>query len=340
MAVGFSAHPDRFAVRVVVAFRDEEPNLHGLLMALSRQTCSDFELVLVDDHSSDNGWTLARQFASSFRHFILLRSAGVGKKAALLTGISFVSPYSRSFSDTLIMTTDADCLMSGGWVEAVSRSFRTSDTRLLLGPVRLRGSSFLSLEWMSLQAVTRLTAWLRVPVLCNGANMAFFRSDFMCLQGSSDIPGARCASGDDVFLLQAFRRRGLSVAYLDSPQGLVDTLAPCGLASFFRQRFRWVRKVRDFHDPVSLLMAFFVFCLCLLMVVLPLFSLRCYVWTILLLLLVELPLFFSQARRFNQWGSLLWLPVWQVLYPFYVLISLVGGWASAPLWKGRVLRNG
>ena len=339
MALDRSILPDGLSVRVVVAFRNEEACLPLLLSSLSRQSFPFFELVLVDDHSDDDGLVLAERFASHFPSSAVLRSDGVGKKAALRKGIAHVGSAVSS-SDVLIVTTDADCVVPDGWVEAVVRSFISSATHFLIGPVRLRGSSFQALEWMSLQAVTRLTALYFYPVLCNGANLAFRRSEFLRFCDSSSILGSQCASGDDVFLLQTFRRFRLPVTYLNSRFGIVDTFAPSSISSFFRQRFRWVRKTKSFHMSFSLFLAGGVLCLCIIMILMLFLDLRCYLFLNLSLLVFELPLFLRQAWWFCQWTSLLWLPVWQLLYPFYVLFCTLGGWIVAPRWKGRIVRNG
>ena len=76
------------------------------------------------------------------------------------------------------------------------------------------------------------------------------------------------------------------------------------------------------------------------MILMLFLDLRCYLFLNLSLLVFELPLFLRQAWWFCQWTSLLWLPVWQLLYPFYVLFCTLGGWIVAPRWKGRIVRNG
>src|SRR5690349_20741409 len=74
-------------ITVVVAMRNEARAIPELLDSLLRQDHPDFEIVLIDDHSSDNTRDVVQQYKTNHpeagKKIRLLRNHGTGKKAAL-----------------------------------------------------------------------------------------------------------------------------------------------------------------------------------------------------------------------------------------------------------------
>jgi cellulose synthase/poly-beta-1,6-N-acetylglucosamine synthase-like glycosyltransferase len=70
----------KFPVSVVVSCHNEEEHLPRLLSALLRQTFSDFELVLVDDHSTDGTYKIMQEFSSAFSNMKFFQSELKGRK--------------------------------------------------------------------------------------------------------------------------------------------------------------------------------------------------------------------------------------------------------------------
>lgn len=100
-------------VSIIIACRNEELKLPFLLSCLAEQDYPNrlFEVIVVDDNSSDN----TRAVASSFSALITLfttSNKGSGKKHAIKTGV-------EAASGELIITTDADCLMEKAGYETL-----------------------------------------------------------------------------------------------------------------------------------------------------------------------------------------------------------------------------
>ena len=98
-------------VSVVVPVRDRRALLRRLLDALARQTATDHEVVVVDDHSRDGPEEEVVADARAGRCVRLVRNPGTGAVAARRAGVdAAVAP--------LLAFTDSDCVPEPGWLAA------------------------------------------------------------------------------------------------------------------------------------------------------------------------------------------------------------------------------
>ena len=187
------------SVSLLVALRNEQHQVEGLLEAVMGQDYPDYECVLIDDHSDDDTLARLQAYAGSDR-IRVLESAGKGKKAALLTGL-------QAARGRYLLTTDADCRMGRSWMRSMVQSALQQRADMVIGPVRMEGHALPSLEYLSLSAVTAGSAALGHPVLCSGANLLTAREAYVRVASELQLDEA---SGDDQFLLAPRpRRRGL-----------------------------------------------------------------------------------------------------------------------------------
>ena len=359
-------------VSVVVAARNEAERIGPLLKALAAQDHprDKFEVLVVDDHSEDgtaeavNQWTekaaLSRE-ASPAMDLKLLSAAAHGtttsngstiahattgeKKHALSLGI-------HQASGEIILTTDADCLPAPGWISGLSRPFSDPALKMVLGPVRLRGIGMFGqlqeLEFLSLMGITGGAAGLGKPVMGNGASLGFRREAW--LEAGGYASHTKYSSGDDVFLLHAVKKQrpratspegvaNPSVQFLKDRDAIVETEAVRGLWDFFRQRGRWAGKAHGYKDPFTLLTGGVVAGFNLLLVIclgfLLVFPGTSTLWlsaAIALKALVDFLLLSATAHFFNLSVRLAWFPLLFPVYPFYVLSSIIVGWARKNKW--------
>src|SRR5690606_2314114 len=173
-AVGKDEPPSGAApdlISVIVPFRNEEQNLPQLIDALSRQSDSNFEVILVDDHSEDQSLTCAGALLKGKSDFRLIKSSGEGKKRALTTGVDVAR-------GSLIAVTDADSVPPPGWLATFRRHFADSGVKMVFGSVRIMpgNETWHALQEMELCSVlgtgVAMHAW-NMPIFCNGANMGF-----------------------------------------------------------------------------------------------------------------------------------------------------------------------
>ncbi len=128
------ARPGARSLGVVVPVYNERHLLTGCLDALTRQTDSDFELVIVDNGSNDGSIALAHDWIDTHRDFNvnLVKEPRKGTGAAADTGFRHAIANGADW----VARTDADCLVAPDWVETVRRDSLGTD--MLGGKTRIR----------------------------------------------------------------------------------------------------------------------------------------------------------------------------------------------------------
>jgi cellulose synthase/poly-beta-1,6-N-acetylglucosamine synthase-like glycosyltransferase len=327
-------------VTVVVPVRDEESNITRLLDCLVSQDFPEklLEVLVADDHSSDQSATLIRTYAAkySFIRYLPLEAEETGKKQAIAKAV-------RVAAGELIITTDADCAMGPKWLSSMVSFYQTKKPAMIIGPVMINyGHRFFgriqSLEFTSLVATAAGSAGTGMPVMCNGANLAFTRSSYLADPDPSD---SSYSSGDDILFMLKLKSRGERVVFLKSPEAMVLTVPCRNIFSLISQRRRWISKSSGYHDYFINLLAVLVFganmtwpFLFALANLFPAF------WPGFLLALsmkwlADFVLLAPAVSWFRQWNTMPWFFLIQLFYPLYILAVIPGMFGDKGYWKGR-----
>ncbi|MBK7855655.1 MAG: glycosyltransferase [Bacteroidetes bacterium] len=245
-------------ISVVIAIRNEEENISTLIKSLDSQSLSSnlFEVIIVNDHSEDATLEKINVAGLSFQlKTIELDETESGKKHAIHKGVLHAQ-YN------IIVTTDADCIHSVKWLDTIHQRFNASTNKMLVMPVKLAGKTFLencqALEFMGLQAITASLVSANYPIMCNGANLAFLKQDY--LEVFDGVGGKNLSSGDDTFLLFALKEKygSKAVSYLKNNNVLITTQPISNLKTFIEQRVRWAKKTPVYKKPVITLLGIFL----------------------------------------------------------------------------------
>ena len=165
-------------------------------------------------------------------------------------------------------------------------------------------------EYAAIQQLTIESAQKGKAVMCSGANLIVRRDRW--LESYPDLH-PEIPSGDDMFLLESFKRRGLKIAVLDAPQYEAIVRPHTSWRAFLRQRMRWAGKAPKYTDKDILR--------CGAMVVLANFlQLLCP-----LVLLVKFPIEYNLIKKRDASVSLFTALVLGICYPIYLFVSLIGG---------------
>lgn len=340
-------------VSVIIPVRDEASSIGSCLQDLARQDypVDQFEVIVVDDQSSDTTPDIAKAFGKDHPGLNMrivqvsgIESSAGGKKEAIRLAVGMAQ-------GTLMLTTDADTHRQPGWISAMANCYQTNHPKMILGPVTfLPEETFFqkmqTVEFVSLMAATAGLCSAGMPVMCNGANLAYEKQAFLeagGLEGELGIP-----SGDDVFLLSHIRRRfgADSIRFLWDERGIVRTEAKRKFSDFWQQRIRWVSKSRGYRDWKILFTAVSTYLFNLMLfagLVGGIFS-RSLLWLALGLILIKsmaewYPVY-RMAIFLKKTNLMVWFLPLQLLNILYVTaVGLLGNLLPYQ-WKGRKVQLG
>ncbi len=314
-------------VSVVVAVRNEQANIEGLILSLVQQDWSDYEIIIVDDYSNDGTWQKLK--AVDYEKVRVVRNyLSQGKKFALYCGV-------QQAKSNYIIVTDADCRHSKYWLRLMALPLIKEGVSLTMGNVMIRYASLWSLdaleglEFASLQASGLGSAAMGRPFMANGANMGFVRS----LWQEADLCRGH-PSGDDMFLLHEAVGKGLHVKVVADKRATVWTHAQANIWRFLDQRIRWASKTGLYKDWWSSAVAVIVFLSNLLLIVWTLVSFGKFLIFFVLKAIVDLLLLGLYLSFYKQTKLLVWFLVEEILYIFYaVSIGILSQFIGFE-WKG------
>ena len=326
---------------VLIAARNEEKNIGNLLKSLYNQTFSKelFEVIIIDDHSEDETISIVENFLKEHKDINLkfFKAEKEGKKHAISQALHLAE-------NELILVTDADCFLKENWIESIVNFYKEENCKMILAPVLLSpAETFFEkiqvLEHLSLIGSTAGSASIGVPVMCNGANMAYER--LAAMEVEKQRKDFNIPSGDDMFLMEYFIKNygAENVKFLLSKTAIVKTNTCKNISEFFRQRRRWVSKTKSYTSWKILSTAFVVlfFNLSIIsLLVSALFSptlLIPYFLLTFLKFLIDYPLLRNITTFMNQKNLLIWTLPLEFVYPFYAVFTAISGMLINVKWK-------
>lgn len=273
-------------------------------------------VLLVDDHSADNSsYILQTAFAGYSNVHILSSPYPQGKKHALRYGI-------EQAATSYVWLSDIDVLLPDFPFRDVPLQ---ADLYIL--PLQMREQPGLlcrlqHIEYVAIQTLTMLAAGCHHPVMCSGANLLVRRE---CWLDSFPDLHLELPSGDDMFLLQAFKRKNLRIAYFPDSNSAAVVFPETTWKGLLRQRMRWAGKAPAYTDTDILVCGAWVVLSNLLALFPPLFLLK-YIADVCLVC------YGIRRYRFAQKAVLWYAFLLSLVYPWYVLCSLLGGLVRRNKW--------
>ena len=340
-------------ISVVVPVRNEETNLETLFDSLLQQTYSRrrFEIVIVDDHSTDRSWDLIQTLSESPLDIQAVRLARENHKPeTLIAHKKFaIEKGIENARGELIVTTDADCVFDPQWLFSIASFYVATKAKFIAAPVKIRThysllSIFQSLDFLTLQGITGASVYKRFHTMCNGANLAYEKAAFYEVKGFSGVDDI--ASGDDMLLMyKIYKQHPGDVHYLKSKNAIVTTNPVTSWKDFFNQRVRWASKATHYDDKKIFWILLLVYGtnLCFLILAIASFwKATWFVFFILLLvakILVEFPFVNAVAIFFGEKKLMRYFPLMQ---PLHILYTIIAGWFGkfgTYEWKGRRIKQ-
>lgn len=221
-------------ISVVIPAYNSGNFIENVLNSIEKQKFRDFELIVVDDCSTDNTWTLLQDFSegSSVNVRLIKNEINRGPAASRNFGI-------KSADGEIIALTDSDCILRDNWLGMIDGEFKDPSIDIVMGKVTIPKSTFLgdsiaalgfpaggSLGFENMWQVSKDGFTIQI-VTCNCA----LRGDIFKKAGFFDetFPSQ---FGEDTEFSQRLLRNGIKIKY--SPNVVIIHQPRTSVISFFK----------------------------------------------------------------------------------------------------------
>ena len=337
-------------ISVVICCKNEQENLPFLLHSIESQVLDIEQIIFANDNSTDETLKILQDFSKKFPNIKFFTTNGFGKKNALKEAMQLVE-------NEYVITFDADCVVPQNYFLLVKNFLAQNQPDLMIGGVffgeqrvairlhsgnkkqRQRGSFFFNLqalEFASLIASCVSTALAGIPIMCNGANLAFRKEIW---QNAENQLVENEVSGDDVFLLHYVKKIGGKILFIKEKNAFVETFAAKNFKEFLRQRQRWASKSRSYSDKQTIFVALLVFMINFLLLfsaVVAFFSatiFKLFLFAFFFKMLLDSILLVPFLTFTNQKKLIKYIPILSIIYPFYIIFTAIFGIFGKIKWK-------
>ncbi|BDU23461.1 glycosyltransferase [Flavobacterium sp. GSB-24] len=247
--------PKKLPVSVVVCAKNEEENVKKYIPLLAQQDYPDFEIVLIDDASSDETLEVFEEFEKEFPNIRLVKVENNeafwgNKKYALTLGI-------KATKKDYLLFTDADCFpTSKDWITSMTSHFTLNKTIVLgYGGYEKVERSFLNkvIRFETILTAVQYFSWakLGLPYMGVGRNLAYKKEEFFNVNGFIDHIQIR-SGDDDLFINQAANKTNTTISY--TPESFTYSKPKKTYKEWFTQKRRHISTAEHykFFDKMQL----------------------------------------------------------------------------------------
>ncbi|MFV5703734.1 glycosyltransferase [Flavobacterium sp. XS2P12] len=332
--------PKRIPISVIVCAKNEEENVANFIPLLAEQNYPDFEIVLIDDASSDNTLAIFEGFEKQYPNVRLVKVENNeafwgNKKYALTLGI-------KSAKKEYLLFTDADCYpTSKDWITAMSSQFTMQKTIVLgYGKYKKIPNSFLNkiIRFETLLTAIQYFSWAKIghPYMGVGRNLAYKKETFFNVNGFIEHMQIR-SGDDDLFINQAANAKNTTIAY--TPESFTLSKPKTTFKDWFTQKRRHIATA-NYYKPLDKLQLGAFYCSQLLFILLPIILLSFQFQWILVLSLIALRYLVAwivvgfSAGKLKENDIKFWFPLVEIALIFTQINIFITNIFSKPVhWK-------
>ena len=326
-------------VSVIVCAKNEAENLLRLIPLLLDQQYKTFELVLINDASTDHTLEVLRDFEKKDQRINIVdvksnEAFWGSKKYALTLGIK-AARYNH------LLLTDADCQPGSSlWIAEMS-SYFSDRTSIVLGYGKYQSKPYalvnLFVRYETLITAIQFFSYAKLgsPYMAVGRNIAYTKELFFNVKGFASHLHIR-SGDDDLFIQDAANQHNTAICI--DPKGFTISQAPENFKQWFRQKRRHISTAPHYAFKHQFLLGLFVFSKLLFWLMLPyLFS----VFTEVILylaagvyMLMNYVIVGMAAKKLKETRVLLWLPFLEIgLILFQMTIFMANAISKPTHWK-------
>lgn len=214
------------AVAVVLSARNEADSIEAAIQSIAKCITGtlDVEIIIVDDHSTDNTASIVNKLAQADSRIKLVRAPDDphehgSKKRALTSAINL------SHAEFILLT-DADCIVPTQWIQSIMSEFFDPKVGAVFGAsMPIRNSSWIAMTHWTERLMVNISmaaaAGFNSPASACGHSIAYRRFAFEAIGGFAypTLP-----YGDDDLTVQAIAKSGWKVCFLSNSESVVSDM--------------------------------------------------------------------------------------------------------------------
>ena len=310
------------SVSVVICARNACENLKKNLPNILNQKYKNFEVIVVNDASTDETAALLNDFLKSHKNLRIinvLEKKTPGKKGALALGI-------ESAQCEWLLLTDADCRpLSNLWISGMIKDVDTKEIGLGFAPYEKSDTllnRFIRFEtvWTAVQYMGFAIAG--EPYMGVGRNMIYKKKIYEKSEGFEKY--AHLASGDDdLFINSVISKNNFKIIL--NPETFMFSEPHSQWNDYFTQKSRHFTTATSYTLKHQIMLGilslthFFLFVTAFLLLALKISTI--FVVLILVVRTVVMLYFYDKIlRKFREQNLLFWIPILDILYVFFYVI--------------------
>ena len=231
---------EEIPISVIICAKNEAQNLREYLPSIINQKYSNFEIVLINDASSDNTLEVMESFKKQHANIKIVNVKNNeafwgNKKYALTLGI-------KAAKNEHLLFTDADCKpVSKFWAQSMVQKFSNGKTIVLGYGKYTTQKSFVNLlvRFETLLTAIQYFSYAKLgsPYMGVGRNLGYTKNEFFKTKGF--ISHIQVKSGDDDLFIQEAATKLNTAICLDENSYTTST-PPITIKEWFRQKRRHV----------------------------------------------------------------------------------------------------
>jgi biofilm PGA synthesis N-glycosyltransferase PgaC len=307
--------PASISATILIPCRNPSDQLNKLLAQLFTQlpTNNSIEILVINDFS-ENEIVLEVNGNARLLNLRDTRSDLSVNKEAIALGVA-------ESKQEYIICLDSDIFLSDNWWAILSNFIYDKKPLFAAGlhryiPSKTWLNNFLTLEQDILTASSIGALQLRMPTMCNGANMLFSKQAFYDVKGYDGL--YHTTGGDDLFLYhRIYAQFPNDTHYIKNLDAAVHSKAPQTISELLKQRSRWMSKTSHYenlwvniHAGIILVSNFVCFLALFIWILWPIFILK----------LVADLFFISHIQKFYPVNITLFQKLkFILLYPIYTI---------------------
>jgi glycosyltransferase involved in cell wall biosynthesis len=327
-------------VSVIICAKNEYDNLEKNLPLFINQEYPNFELVLIDDASSDETLELLEAYEKQYAFIKLVKVENNeafwgNKKYALTLGI-------KASKHEYLLFTDADCKPnSTTWLKEMSSQFTNQKTIVLgYGGYEKIKNSFLNqlIRYETVLTALQYFSWAKSgkAYMGVGRNLAYKKSEFYKTNGF--INHMKLRSGDDdLFVNEATTSQNTSTQF--SANSFTYSKPKTSYREWFKQKRRHIATSKYYKSFDKIQLALFYLSTVLFLLSFTLLMLFLHNWIIVVsvfcfIFILKWIIYGMSAKKLNEKDTIWLYPIYEISLLFVQFYLFILNLFSKPVhWK-------